>query len=363
MRVLFLTFFLLINLDLNAQAIKSASSDIAGRVINGNLQADSVYFNTGIIASKYFEEGLAAKVVNNEFKLNTKPKLPQMYRVLFLSDKNKRIWRLGCLFVDSSTKAITLNYKYDECNNIQGATHLEYVNKFIPAFFAGKTYNCELNDFYNYSTSAGTTFDSVLYNYTLRNNNSYVALWGLIERFSLYGHSVLRQKTLNQFSDSIKKQYLWKTLNDDFNKTKIKEDATFPDFELQTFQLTTSNLQLPKAKFILLDFWFSRCRPCLDAIPELKKIYDKYKSLGFEIVSVSTDNTNDIPIWQKRVKSYDLNWLHYLDVNGKQSSLLAIKSFPTTFLLDSSGKVIKRDMLLNELSNFLESNLPNKSGH
>ncbi|MES2266527.1 MAG: TlpA disulfide reductase family protein [Bacteroidota bacterium] len=363
MRLLFLMLFLFINLDLSAQAIKSVSSGIAGKITDGDLQTDSVYFNTGIIAAKYFEESLSAAVVNNQFKIGARPRLPQMYRSLFLSDRNKRIWRLGCLFIDNSTTAITLNYKYDECNSIKGDTHLEYVTKFIPAFFAGKTYKCELNDFYSYSRDAGTAFDTVLYKYTVLNKDSYVALWNLVERFSLYGHSVLRQKTLNQFSDSVKKQYLWKILNDDFVKAKIKEGATFPDLELQTLQLTKSNLQLPKAKFILLDFWFSRCRPCLDAIPEMKKIYDKYKSRGFEIVSISTDNINDIAIWQKRVKSYGLNWFHYLDVNSKQSSSLAIKSFPTVFLLDSSGKVLKRDLSLDELSVFLASNLSANAGH
>ena len=46
-----------------------------------------------------------------------------------------------------------------------------------------------------------------------------------------------------------------------------------------------------------------------------------------------------------------------LDENGNISKKYSINKFPTNFLLDSEGKIIKRDIPQEELEKFLEENL------
>jgi hypothetical protein len=68
-----------------------------------------------------------------------------------------------------------------------------------------------------------------------------------------------------------------------------------------------------KGKLVLVDFWASWCPPCRAEMPNLKKIYEKYKDQGFEIVGVSLDRTHDD--WIKRgIEELGLPWKHMSDI-------------------------------------------------
>jgi len=184
-----------------------------------------------------------------------------------------------------------------------------------------------------------------------------VALWNLIERFNLFGQSELRESTLNHFSQKIRKSKIWLLLNTDIQNDILKENKKFPVFDIKTIALKEKVLTLPRAKFTLIDFWFSRCRPCLDGLPTLKKLYALYQPKGFEIVSISTDLTENVPIWQKRIREYELNWPQYLDENRLKSQELNIYRFPTFILLNRKGEIIKKYLSLKDLEVFLIDNL------
>ncbi len=55
--------------------------------------------------------------------------------------------------------------------------------------------------------------------------------------------------------------------------------------------LSTATL---KGKIYLIDFWATWCGPCLGELPGLAKAYEKYKDKGFEIVSLSIDDSPEI---------------------------------------------------------------------
>lgn len=336
---------------------KNLPRPIQGSIVNDSLKADSVSLTTGVIAPKYFEQKkISAPVINGGFRLNNSGSYPQMYRALFASDRNMRVWRWGVIFVDKSTTRMQLDYLKDECIQVGGTTAAEFQDKFIP-FMLGKGYDCSMNFFYELSSNEDTVFELKLMEYVHKNPSSYVALWGLIERFSLFGHTVLRENILNSFAQNIKRSQIWKMLRTDLEQAPIKENSRFPDMSLKTAQLEAGHLKIPKAKYVFIDYWFSRCRPCLDTIPYLKKIYSLYHDRGFEIVSISTDKTKDVTIWQRRIKEYGLIWPQYLDENAVNANKLSVNVFPTTFLLDENGTMIKRNIPPAELEKFLNDKL------
>jgi thiol-disulfide isomerase/thioredoxin len=328
---------------------------ISGEITGKPIITDTIYFVAKGINNRYFEKIDAFSILTeNKYTIANNISYPQMYSIFFSSDRNKRPWRNGDYFIDSSTTTIKTNYLSEECNEVNGITANEYQTKFIPFMTRGMIYDCKSADLTMLFYSNNRRADTLLLNYIIQNPNSYVALWKLIERFSFQGETAVRQQALASFSNKIKSEKLWKILNQDFKNTKIKENEKFPNINLKDYSLKPTKLVFPKAKYTLIDYWFARCRPCLDTIPELKKLYATYKAKGFEIISISVDETINVPIWQKRVKEHGLVWTQYLEENNFRNNELGIKVFPTFILLDGKGTVIWKDFDLHDLDTFLK---------
>ena len=110
-----------------------------------------------------------------------------------------------------------------------------------------------------------------------------------------------------------------------------------------------------KNKIVLLDFWASWCTPCLNEIPNLKSAYKKFKSKGFEIVSISVDDGTDE--WIQAVKDNGMNWVQLWNGEDLQNSAAveySITAIPATFLIDSEGTIIGRNLRDKELEEALE---------
>jgi len=342
-----------------ARQVAAAAITIRGEITGKTIAEDSLFFVRGEIDQKYFARPLPpARITNNAFRVAATVAYPQMWRILLKSDKPLRIYRDGEYFIDASTSRVTADYVAQECNQVDGATATEYRNRFIPFFSAvGTPSDCHQSGFDGLARDRATRFDTTLYRYVQANPASYVALWWLIERFSKFGHSQLREQTVAIFASQVKASAPWQVLHTDMQHVLIKQGAPFPSFPVQGVAQNALPLPLPQAQYTLVDFWFSHCRPCLESFPALKDLYATYQAKGFEIVSISTDPTEDIPLWHKRITTYALPWPQYLDENAVAATKSKVHMFPATFLLDHAGNVLLRDITPEELAKFLASKL------
>jgi len=126
----------------------------------------------------------------------------------------------------------------------------------------------------------------------------------------------------------------------------IEEDTligTFaPSFMRKDFAGRTIQLSDYKSKnYVLLDFWASWCIPCVEKIPQLKDLYNKYNEKGLTIISISLDE--DSAGWANTIKKYKLDgWLQVLNVQNKDTltSLYNVSTVPHFVLIDKQGKII-----------------------
>ena len=107
-----------------------------------------------------------------------------------------------------------------------------------------------------------------------------------------------------------------------------------------------------KGNAVLVDLWSSWCLPCRQQIPELKKIYTKYKSKGFEIIGISMDN--DKAAWLGAIIKDKQNWKHYCELKtfsrNKISKQLSVYGIPSNFLLDKNGIILGQDLSPDQIS-------------
>jgi peroxiredoxin len=90
---------------------------------------------------------------------------------------------------------------------------------------------------------------------------------------------------------------------------------------------------------VLVDFWGTRCGPCVGELPRVKAAFDKFHSQGFEVIGISCDT--DQRELEKYVKRHDICWPQYFD--GKQQNdnrftvEFGINGIPHMFLVDKRG--------------------------
>lgn len=96
-----------------------------------------------------------------------------------------------------------------------------------------------------------------------------------------------------------------------------------------------------RGKYVLIDFWASWCGPCRKENPNVVRMYNKYKDLGFDILGVSLDQNKDR--WIKAIAADKLAWPHISDLKGWSSShakLYGVRGIPFTVLVDKEGKIL-----------------------
>lgn len=107
----------------------------------------------------------------------------------------------------------------------------------------------------------------------------------------------------NHLSKALKDTYSGKVLGEGIRSAKILAvGQKFPVPKVTTIDQKPVVFKIPEAKIVLVDFWFSHCKPCREEMPKLVELYEKYKNKGFEIVSIATDLTKALPHLQKTVK-------------------------------------------------------------
>jgi thiol-disulfide isomerase/thioredoxin len=112
-----------------------------------------------------------------------------------------------------------------------------------------------------------------------------------------------------------------------------------PDFTVKTINGKKVSLKSLKGKVVVMNFWFTQCRPCVEEIPELNAIAKKYKGnkdvvfLGIEVRPETTKE--DVEKFLKRVP-----FAYEIAMGGKDAAALyEAKTFPANFVIDKKGIV------------------------
>ena len=81
------------------------------------------------------------------------------------------------------------------------------------------------------------------------------------------------------------------------------------------------------------------------ALPNVLKLYQKYRSKGLEIISFSLDN--DPKAWKKAIEEDGMIWKHFSDLKAQGSPIAAmynLMSVPYTILLDENNKIVGKNL-------------------
>ncbi len=136
-----------------------------------------------------------------------------------------------------------------------------------------------------------------------------------------------------------------------------------PDFKgKDLFTNRQLSLKQYRGSYLIIDFWGSWCDPCIEALPELVRLHKKYTHVGLKILSIAADRDSDIDKLKAMIKKQKLNWDHIIVGRGGTHAIVRdyhIQTYPTTIMIDSNGKIVKREIgltALKSIDNYLIKN-------
>ncbi len=113
--------------------------------------------------------------------------------------------------------------------------------------------------------------------------------------------------------------------------------APAPDFRLPTPEGRNLRLGELRGQVVLVNFWASWCGPCRQEMPHLNKLYDKYRSAGFELLGINIDD--DPKHGAATALRWGVNFPVLLDASKTVTRQYDLGAMPATVLIDRDGRV------------------------
>jgi thiol-disulfide isomerase/thioredoxin len=134
----------------------------------------------------------------------------------------------------------------------------------------------------------------------------------------------------------------------------------FPNFNVTSLAGSSLSPEDYRGRVTLIDFWATWCPPCRAELPNVINIYNTEHAKGFDIIGVSLDQDRASVL--DFIREQGMPWEQYFDGQGWQNQLAvkySVNSIPMTYLLDTHGIIIGKDLRGEELENAVAKALAN----
>jgi len=117
----------------------------------------------------------------------------------------------------------------------------------------------------------------------------------------------------------------------------IAPASAAPDFTLHAMGGPNLRLAEQRGRVVMVNFWATWCGPCRQEMPQLNRLYEKYKSSGFVLLGVNVDD--DVAKAAEVAGKLGVTFPVLLDTEKTVSKLYDLSTMPSTVIIDREGKV------------------------
>jgi peroxiredoxin len=118
-----------------------------------------------------------------------------------------------------------------------------------------------------------------------------------------------------------------------------REGQPFPKFDFTDLKGNVVSNETMKGKYVIIKCWYIHCAACIEEFPAVNALASKYKDRSdMQFLSLAEDTPDQLTAFlAKKPLSYDVvpNMKTYMN------QALHLNGFPTHFILDKEGKMLK----------------------
>lgn len=122
-----------------------------------------------------------------------------------------------------------------------------------------------------------------------------------------------------------------------------KEGRQMPVFSLPSLltEGSITNNESLKGKVVLVSFFASWCRSCLEEIPHLKKLQTQFGAKGFALIALAVDYENKVGL-KSLIQKQKINYQVLIADEAVKKDFGGIAILPTMFLANREGILLKK---------------------
>jgi len=149
--------------------------------------------------------------------------------------------------------------------------------------------------------------------------------------------------------DELKKQFGFSMLNNRLQGIIRNNMLRLSAFELIDRGNNTMHTAEMNSDFLILDFWFVGCLPCIEDHKRISKSLSFLKQKQAELISISNDDSYQT--WKNYLEKHNYSWPQYKKPLAVENiiSQLGITTYPTYILLNKKGDILFSSNSLDEI--------------
>jgi len=113
--------------------------------------------------------------------------------------------------------------------------------------------------------------------------------------------------------------------------------APAPDFTLRSNGGKNLKLSEHRGEVVMINFWATWCGPCRQEMPELERLYQKYRKAGFVLLGISVDDKPEAA--RAMARQLKVSFPVLFDDRKQVSRRYDVDAMPSTLLVDRNGVV------------------------
>lgn len=129
-------------------------------------------------------------------------------------------------------------------------------------------------------------------------------------------------------------------LANSLNEHMVKEGDTAAPFTIRTDTGKTVSASNFGGNLLILNFWASWCKPCIDEVPSLDRLQHQFADKGLVVLGISIDK--DAGAYRGFLRRNPVSFLTARQTTDAINVEYGTLKVPETYIIDRSGKVLKK---------------------
>lgn len=266
---------------------------------------------------------------------------PQPVNFLYIDKKNKSFAGSRPFYLEKGKHTLELQKITNGMEiNVDSPTNHEYkaLQKFLNSVYIKSEDPQKMDSLISFDQK-----QKLLSQYIRKNPNSYVALWEIINDYTMYSYHSEYLENMKLFSEKFKQNSLYKKFEAHLNsETMTRNGSQLPDIYFdQENKLTADDFK--KYKLTFIDYWSTTCAPCIKSMPEIVNLHHEFKDKNVNFITITDERKPDrMKLANTILEKNKATWTNFFDVNKDFQKKVNATSYPQHFLIDTNGKIVAR---------------------